>query len=152
MNKKKLERRLKSLIKKIPLLNFLYKKRFVHFFLVAAIGFIINIIVTASLTELVFGREKYFIAYIIGLTTNLLFNFAMHVKITFKTKRKNLLRFVGFMAYNIGISIVNASLVKTLVNLTNTNLYLPIIIIVTVILFTINFLVSKYILFKEIKN
>jgi len=151
MNKKKLERKVKSLIRKIPFLNFLYKKRFIHFFVIAAIGFLINLIITAGLTELVFGREKYFIAYIIGLCTNLIFNFLMHVKITFKTKRKNAIRFVGFMIYNLSMAFVNAIIVRHLVKITRINYYLPIIVIVTVTLFLINFIVSKYILFIEKK-
>lgn len=149
MNKKKFNRKIKSLVKKVPFFNFLYKKRFIHFFLVATIGFLINIIVTAGLTELFFGREKYFIAYVIGLCTNLVFNFIMHVRITFKTKRKNALRFVSFMMYNFMMAFVNAIIVRYLVNISNINYYLPIIFVVTVTLFLVNFIISKYVLFVE---
>lgn len=128
--------------------SFLHKTRFIHFFLVGLTGLFINLTLTATFAELVFGRQDYFYAYLIGLFSNLTYNFVLHSIITFKKKTKKALRFSGFIAYNLIMSVFQAYLVDLFVSIVGVDFYLLVITFVIGSLFVVNFLVSKFFLFK----
>lgn len=125
------------------------KFRFIHFLLVGGSGVLINISLTAFFAEVVFGRENYFYAYMIGLFSNLTYNFILHTKFTFKTKSKHKRRFISFIIYNLLMSGLQAVIVKSIIDYIGVDYYLFVIAAVIGFFFTINFVVSKFILFKE---
>lgn len=127
----------------------LYKYRVIHFFVNGAIGVLINLGVTAFLAELVFGREDYFYAYLIGLTSNLLYNFISHTMITFRTKNKHTKRLVIFVTYSLIASFIQSVIIKNVVDLIGVNFYL-IVIASTILIFSIiTFIIFKIWIFKE---
>jgi putative flippase GtrA len=91
---------------------FIFKTRYIHFFLIGTSGILLNLLVTWFLTEFVFGLERYFIAYIIGTAANLLYNFICNTVITFKTRRNHFVRLLRFVVYNLSMAIVQAAVVK----------------------------------------
>ncbi|MDA3855685.1 MAG: GtrA family protein [Candidatus Woesearchaeota archaeon] len=147
-------KRFKDELKNLNIFNpvdwyFLFLKfRFVHFLLVGGTGVLINILFTAFFAEIVFGREEYFYAYLIGLFSNLVYNFILHTKFTFKTKDKHKRRFTYFIVYNLLMSALQAVIIKSIVDYIGVDYYLLVIVGVIGFFFTINFLVSKLILFK----
>ena len=145
----------KKRIRKINVFNpfdwyyLLLKLRFLHFFLIGGTGVLLNITITAIFAELIFGRELYFYAYLIGLSINLLYNFTFHTLFTFKTKNKHVSRFIYFILYNLIMSFFQALVIKTIVNLIGINYYLFVIVGTIGTFFIINFIISKLFLFKE---
>ncbi len=149
---------MKALIKEINKINIfnpldwfrlLHKLRLIHFLLVGGTGVIINITLTAIFTELVFGREMYFYAYLIGLLSNLVYNFTFHTLFTFKTKDRHSVRFFYFIIYNLAMSGLQAIVIKYIVNIVGVDFYLIVIVGVIGFFFIINFIVSKLFLFKN---
>lgn len=130
-------------------LIFFYKIRFIHFLLIGGIGVLINILLTTFFTEFFFGRELYFYAYLIGLFSNLIYNFTFHTIITFKTKDKHKKRFIFYIIYNLFMSVFQAFLIKNIVDSFGVDYYLLVIIGVIGFFFLINFIISKFLIFKK---
>lgn len=128
--------------------EFLHTLRFTHFFAVGATGVAINLGVTAFFAELVFGREEYFAAYLIGLSANLLYNFALHTAVTFKTKDKHIQRLTLFMAYSLGMAYLQAQVVRSLTALVGIDWYLLVIGLVILVFSLCTFVLFKFVLFK----
>lgn len=125
------------------------KHRYLHFFVVGASGVALNLGITAFFAELVFGRENYFSAYLIGLGVNLLYNFALHTFVTFKTKDKHAQRLIVFLLYSLVLTYLQAQVVKRVTELVGVNWYL-IVIASTILIFSVfTFLLFKFVLFKE---
>lgn len=130
--------------------RFLHRTRYLHFFTVGMTGVAINLGLTAFFAELVFGREHYFTAYLIGLTANLLYNFALHTFVTFKTKDKHLQRLVVFLAYSLGMAYLQAVVTKTLIAWAGVNWYLVVIASVILAFSILTFFLFKFVLFREV--
>ncbi len=123
--------------------------RFAHFFIVGTTGVAINLGLTAFFAELVFGRENYFSAYLIGLSANLLYNFTLHTLVTFKTKGNHTLRLTAFVAYSLGLAYVQAQTVQFFVDRVGVDWYLVVIGSVILVFSVLTFFLFKFALFKE---
>lgn len=129
--------------------KYLHQTRYTHFFLVGTSGVLLNLGITAFFTELVFGRENYFSGYLIGLAANLLYNFALHTVVTFRTKTDHTRRLVIFIVYSLALTYIQAITVKVLTALIGVNWYLLVIAGVILCFSIITFVVFKFILFRE---
>src|SRR5262249_44192232 len=127
----------------------LHKTKYLHFFLIGVSGVAINLGVTAFFAEFVFGRERYFEAYLIGLVTGLIYLFALHTFITFQTKERHLRRFVLFFIYSLLMSAFQAFLVKTITPIVGIQYYLLVIAAIILVFSTVTFVLFKLVLFKE---
>ncbi len=130
----------------------LVRTRYLHFFVVGATGVAINLGITAAFAELVFGREHYFSAYLIGLAANLLYNFVLHTAVTFKTKGDHTRRLVIFLVYSLVLTYVQAYVVKHVTAFVGVNWYLVVIASVILIFSVVTFLLFKFVLFREEKT
>lgn len=129
--------------------HFLRETRYLHFFSVGMSGVLLNLAITAFFTELVFGRENYFSAYLIGLTVNLLYNFALHTLVTFKTKGHHAKRMVAFFAYSISLAYIQAQVVRIVTSWVGVDWYLVVIATVILSFSAVTFLLFKFILFRN---
>lgn len=129
--------------------RFLHETRYLHFFIVGMSGVGINLLITASLTELYFGRENYFSAYLIGLGANLLYNFILHTMVTFKTKGKHAQRLAIFVAYSLTLAYVQALVTKIMTDWVGVDWYLIVIAAVIMVFSIITFVLFKFVLFKN---
>lgn len=127
----------------------LHSARFVHFFAVGVTGVAINLAITAFFAELVFGREQYFSAYLIGLAANLLYNFVLHTMVTFKTKGNHVRRLTIFVAYSLCLAYIQAQCVKWLTAYVGVDWYLVVIASVIFVFSTLTFVLFKFVLFKS---
>lgn len=128
---------------------YLHRTRYLHFFITGASGVGINLTVTAFFAELVFGREQYFLAYLIGVAANLLYNFTLHTVVTFKTKEKHVSRLAFFVIYSLVMTYIQTVVVRTLVSLVGVDWYL-VVIGGTIFFFSIiTFLLFKFFLFND---
>lgn len=128
--------------------HLLHSSRFVHFFVVGSTGVAMNLLITGTLTEFIFGREQYFTGYVIGLTANLLYNFVLHTLITFKTKKDHTRRLVIFAVYSLAMVYIQAQVVKAATAVVGVNFYLIVIASVILISSIITFVLFKFVLFK----
>lgn len=135
-------------------MNFLVKSliidsRFSHFFVTGVTGVLLNLLITWSLTEFVFGVERYIIGYLFGAVVNLTYNFIFHTILTFHTKERHVRRFFLFILHGILSTIVQITIVNTLTNALGKTYYLFIIATVIFLLSVVNFLFFKHVLFNE---
>ena len=125
------------------------RERYLHFFVVGASGVAMNLAITAFFAELVFGRENYFSAYVIGLSVNLLYNFILHTFVTFKTKGDHARRLIVFVVYSLVLTYIQARVVKYITDLVGVNWYLVVIASVIFFFSIVTFLLFKFVLFRE---
>jgi putative flippase GtrA len=125
------------------------RERYLHFFIVGATGVAINLAITAFFAELVFGRERYFTAYVIGLVINLAYNFILHTIVTFKTKGDHVRRLTIFVVYSLILTFIQAQVVKYITNLVGVNWYLIVIAGVIFFFSIVTFLLFKFVLFRD---
>lgn len=128
---------------------FLHRVRYLHFFAVGMSGVALNLAITVSLTEFVFGREQYFSAYLFGLTANLIYNFILHTVLTFKTESGHVSRLVYFLAYSIILTYIQAKTVKMLTDVFGVDWYALIIAAVILAFSVVTFVLFKFVLFKH---
>jgi putative flippase GtrA len=134
----------------ITLLNtVLVKTRFLLFSLVGASGVALNLLTTFLLTEFVFGKNNYFIAYLIGSALNLTYNFALHSLITFKTKHNHTKRFLSYAVFSIISGLIQIFTVRYVVSALGNAWYLLVISATIFTLSTLSFIFFKYMLFNE---
>jgi putative flippase GtrA len=88
-----------KLIKPLLLVELLFRVRYAHFFATGVSGLALALAITYLLTEFILGLERYYEAYLVGLAANLIYNFALHTLITFRTKERHTRRFVIFVSY-----------------------------------------------------
>ena len=131
------------------MLNFLVRHRILHFLFTGGTGALLNLGVTALLTELVFGRERYFTAYLLGLTANISYNFVLHSRMTFRTRQGHGRRFAAFVAYNLGMTAFQAWIVKSMVALVGVDYYLLVISAVILTFAAVSYAVYRWWLFRE---
>ncbi len=129
--------------------DFVHRTRFAHFFIIGMSGVAINLGLTAFFAELVFGREHYFYAYLIGLGANLLYNFVLHTRVTFKTRGKHARRLLVFVVYSLALAYIQAQVVRSVTDLVGVNWYLVVIASVILVFSVMTFLLFKFLLFKE---
>ena len=127
----------------------LFRHKYLHFFMTGTSGVVINLFITWLLTTLVFGLPGYFKAYIIGTTINLIYNFALHTKVTFQTKKRHVRRFAFFVAYSLLFTVIQAYVVRTLTPIIGLHLYLFVIAATIFVFSCITFLFFKFFLFRE---
>lgn len=137
------------LLNPVRVLSLLYKYKYVHFFIVGGSGVALNLGITWALTTFVFGLERYFDAYLIGISANLLWNFLLYSFAIFKTKGDHGRRLALFVAYFIAMTWFNTLIVRSIVERVGVEHYLIVIAGVILILSTVNFFVFKLSLFKE---
>ena len=128
---------------------FLLKSKYARFFVTGASGVGINLVVTWTLTTFYFGLEKYFFAYMIGLTLNLIYNFVLHSFLTFKTNGYHGRRFAIFFLYSLFMTFIQAVTVKWITPMVGLKYYIFVIAIVILAFSTLNFFIFKYKIFKE---
>lgn len=129
--------------------KFLTRIRYAHFLAVGVSGVAINLGLTALFAELVFGREHYFSAYLIGLSVNLLYNFILHTFVTFKTKGNHTRRLVIFTLYSLSLAYIQAQCVRALTDWVGVDWYLVVIASVIFVFSIMTFILFKFVLFKE---
>ena len=140
-----------TLFHPLRFIEFLHSSRYMHFFVVGVTGVAINLGITAFFAELVFGRENYFSAYLIGLSANLLYNFVLHTFVTFKTKGGHVTRLSIFLGYSLALAYIQAQVVKTVTAMLGFNWYLVVIASVIFFFSIVTFVLFKFVLFKEPK-
>lgn len=133
----------------VYLFSLLCNSRLIHFLSVGSAGAILNLFLTWSFTEFVFGQERYLDAFIIGIAGNLIFNFAFNTLITFKTKTRHARRFAGFVAYSLSMAGIQYYTVKSITPLVGIDWYLLVIAGVILAYAFLNFLFFKHVLFQE---
>lgn len=126
--------------------------RYAHFFATGATGVLFNLLVTWSLTEFVFGVERYFIGYLAGAAVNVTYNFVLHTVMTFRTKERHLRRFALFICYSILSAGVQIVAVKTITDAVGREYYLLVIASVIFLLSLASFLFFKHLLFNETRR
>lgn len=134
----------------VYLFSLLCNSRLIHFLSVGSAGALLNLFLTWSFTEFVFGQERYLDAFIIGIVGNLIFNFVLNTLITFKTKTRHARRFMGFVAYSLSMAGIQYYTVKSITPLVGIDWYLLVIAGVILAYAFLNFLFFKHILFREV--
>ena len=130
----------------------LVRVKYAHFFATGVSGLALALGTAYLLTEFVFGLERYYEAYLIGLAANLVYNFTLHTLVTFKTKERHLLRFLIFASYSLSMSALQALLVKKLTPIVGVERYLLVIGTIVLTFSTVNFLVFKLSMFNEARS
>lgn len=128
---------------------FLHRIRYLHYFAVGVSGVALNLGITVVLTELVFGRERYFSAYVIGLAAGLLYNFTLHTIVTFKTKDRHTSRLLFFLAYSLTLTYVQARVVKAITDTVGVDWYALVIATVILTFSVLTFIVFKLFVFRN---
>lgn len=152
MKKRNLWKNTRSYFNPFNIYYYLLNSRLYHFILVGGTGVLLNLGLTIFFAEFVFGRQDYFYAYLIGLFSNLAYNFSLHSLVTFKTQDSHLLRFFIFIIYNLLISGLQAFIIKSTVDILGIDYYILVILGVIGTFFLINFLISKLWLFKNFRE
>ena len=127
---------------------FLHRTRYLHYFMVGISGVAVNLGISVVLTELFFGRDNYFTAYLIGLSVGLLYNFILHTVVTFKTSGNHAARLFFFLAYSLALTYVQAQVVRNLTDIVGVNWYVVVIASVIMVFSVITFVLFKFVLFK----
>ncbi len=131
------------------IVNIVWDSRFIHYFGITGIGFLINLVTIFILTEFVLGNENYIYSYFIGSFLNLVWNFIFNLSFVFRVKSKVILRLVRFFSYHISMTLLQAFVIKNLVDFIGIKFYLFGIVFVIGSFFVLGFLVSKYFIFKS---
>lgn len=126
-----------------------YRHRLIHFLFTGGTGVLINLAVTAFFAEIIYGRENYFVAYLLGLGSNLIYNFTLHTIMTFKTKSNHKKRFSLFAIYSIVMAVFQAMLTKEIVSLVGVDYYLIVIASIILIFSVVTYFFFKLWLFNE---
>jgi len=134
--------------KLLIIIGFWRLKTFIKFSISSIIGVLVNLLLTFTLTELVFGRPQYFYAYIIGLSVGLLTQFAMHTIYTFNNKDFMLRKLLLFFGYAILMSFLQAYVVKRLTESIGVDYYLLVIIGVIVFFYMLGYFINRKYVFK----
>jgi putative flippase GtrA len=129
--------------------NLFWRLKITQFVLVGGTGVLIQLVVTWGFTNFVFGLDKYYIGYSIGLSLNLIYNFVMHTFVTFSAKRGHGKRFIGFIIYSLLMTLLQYLIVRGLVYLVGEKWYLLVIATVVLVFSIVTFLLFKFWLFKE---
>lgn len=140
----------RDLISPLWWIAFLHRVRYLHFFAVGISGVGLNLAITVGLTELFFGREHYFSAYLIGLGANLIYNFVLHTLVTFKTEGNHAMRLVLFLGYSLALAYLQTRVVRYLTDLVGVDWYAVIIASVILVFSAMTFILFKFVLFKKI--
>lgn len=140
----------RDLISPLWWIAFLHRVRYLHFFAVGISGVGLNLAITVGLTELFFGREHYFSAYLIGLGANLIYNFVLHTLVTFKTEGNHAMRLVLFLGYSLALAYLQTRVVRYLTALVGVDWYAVIIASVILVFSAMTFVLFKFVLFKKI--
>ena len=163
---------LRNLLNLRFLLKFFYKTRYLHFCITGTTGVLLNLFFSWLFVEFIFLESEYLIfnflvmsttlGVIIGQTINLIYNFSLHTKMTFKTKKDHKKRFTIFIVYSLFITYaVIVPLILILRNFfeyTFPHIYLRFLVgfeylvasAIIILFFSIfNFIVFKIWLFKE---
>lgn len=140
----------RDLISPLWWIAFLHRVRYLHFFAVGISGVGLNLAITVLLTELFFGREHYFSAYLIGLGANLIYNFVLHTFVTFKTEGNHAMRLVLFLGYSLALAYLQTRVVRYLTALVGVDWYAVIIASVILVFSAMTFVLFKFVLFKKI--
>lgn len=139
------------LFQPVRIFRLLYKYRFLHYLLVGGGGALLNLLVTWSLTTFWFGIDKYFSAYLFGLTANLIFTFTLYSVKVFNTSKTHINRLAIYLAYVFVIVWLQAEIVKNVVPLVGLEFYLGVITVTLGSFALINFFVYKFFIFRERK-
>ena len=136
--------------KLIALAHFiLIEHKYLHFFVTGTSGVVLNLFVTWFLTTFVFGLQNYFKAYVIALAVNLVYNFALHTKVTFGTKGGHGRRFVWFTVYSLALTALSAYIVRTVTPIVGLEYYLFVIAATIAVFSCVTFVFFKFFLFRE---
>lgn len=129
--------------------SYLLKKGYTQFFIVGVLGVSVQLFVTWFFTYFVFGLERYFMGYLIGLFVTLLFNFILHTFFTFKTKSNHGKRFFLFVLDYVAMIFIQAFMVRYFTAFFGVQYYLLVIAGIIFALSNLNFLFFKFFIFKN---
>lgn len=122
---------------------------YASFVITGVSGAALNLLVTWSLTEYVFGVQNYFYGYLCGLAVNLTYNFIRHSFVTFNTSGDHATRFAAFITYSLAMAALQAFAVDAVVGWVGEEYYLVVIALVIAVFSTVTFLLCEYWLFTE---
>ena len=114
------------------------RHQYVRFFIVGGSGVVLNLAVTWFLTTFFFGENRYFTAFIIGTTLNLLYTFTLYTLRVFRTTTRHVRRFVIYVLYCLVMTLIQLSVVKWITSLVGVHFYLVVIVVVTFIFSFVN--------------
>lgn len=140
---------LKNLLNLGFIFNILYKYKYIHFFVTGSSGVLINLILTWYFTEFIFGIEKYFYGYLIGLSANIIWNFIIHTQVNFNTKDKYFKRLFQFVLYTLLLGFIQVKIVNYIVPIIGLEFYLLIIGSVILMFSIVTFIIFKLWIFRK---
>lgn len=123
--------------------------KIIQFVLVGGTGALIQLGTTFILTQFIWGVELYYLGYSFGLGLNLIYNFILHTKFTFKSKKNHKKRFIVFTIYSLTLTLAQYLTVRGLVNYFGEKWYMVVIASAIIVCATISFFLYKFWLFKE---
>lgn len=119
------------------------------FVVVGGVGTLINLGSTLLLVEFFLGVDRYFLANMIGLLANIIFNFVLYTLAVFKARHNHVRRLAIFVTYSILIAILYAATIKVVTPIVGIKYYLGVSISAIAFFAVVNFLVFKLSIFKE---
>ena len=125
------------------------RHRFLRFALVGGTGACIGLGTTWFLTELIFGLERYFTAYLVGTAVTLIYNLTLYSYAVFGTTRNHARRLIVYLGYILMMIAIQASVVRIITPLIGLEWYLLVITAVVGTFAAFNFLVFKLAIFRE---
>lgn len=146
----------KKIYDPIYVFKYLFMKKFIHFLVIGSSGVFLNLLITFLLTRFVFLRESFYlgvkgytISFLIGTLFNLIYNFILHTKITFKVKKNHGKRFAIFIIYSILMSSFQIWLNKMIVPVFGSEYHIFVDAGIILVFSIVTFIVFKLWVFKE---
>lgn len=118
----------------------------IYFITGGGIGYIINLVITIYLTEIV--SINYMVSYSIGLGTSILFNFIFAIKVIFNVKNRYLLRFLGYLIFIVLFFITNLVAVNLFTESAGMN-YIISILFTTLVMWSIKYVIYNNLIFRS---
>jgi putative flippase GtrA len=125
----------------------LMSPQFIRFLLVGGTGTLLNLGLSWLVTSL-FGIEQYVWGIVVGLSVNILYNFALYTHAVFKTQGNHGKRIVIFSAYSVCIAGLYVVLVRAISSLVGTEYYLYVSLVAILFFAVVNYVVLKWSIFR----
>jgi len=122
--------------------------QYLKYNLIGGLGVVLNLAITLALTELLFGRQNYLYAFVIGNIFNIAYNYAAFIRYIFPVQSLKDHKKAIFISYSIIIALAQVALSKVLVSFTGVDLYLPVLVLVIGVLSVISFFFFKGYIFS----
>lgn len=121
--------------------------QYIQTLLVSGSGVLLSLSIVFVLTELYFGRERYFEAYLIATGISIMYAFIMFIRL-YSVQKGYLFRFILFLVYMLVLVVVQTVVIRHSVNLYGVDWYLLVITTIVGVLSFLSFFVYRYIIFR----